>query len=178
MYWRGGPNPTADLNVSLHAGAALGGGTVINWTNSLRTRPWVREQWAREHGLEGLDGTDYDAHMDAVFERLLVNDRCSDLNGTQTRMQAGARAARLVLQHHPRNVDERRYDPATAGFIGFGDQCGAKQSALKTYLADAVADEAEVVVHCQVAAGADRARPRGRRGGPLRGPGQRQAPPA
>ena len=41
-YWRGGPTPTADMNISLQAGFCLGGGTVINWTNSLRTKPWVR----------------------------------------------------------------------------------------------------------------------------------------
>src|SRR5918912_2273678 len=56
MYWRGGPTPTADGNITLQAGAALGGGTVINWTNCLRTREWVRAEWAQEHGLEGLDG--------------------------------------------------------------------------------------------------------------------------
>src|SRR5262245_34845515 len=50
MFWRGGPTPTADGNVSLVAGTTLGGGTTINWTNCLRTRSWVREQWA-EHGL-------------------------------------------------------------------------------------------------------------------------------
>src|SRR3954468_11426598 len=31
MYWRGGPTPTADGNVSLQAGTTLGGGTTINW---------------------------------------------------------------------------------------------------------------------------------------------------
>src|SRR3954447_9088365 len=33
MYWRGGPTPTADGNISLQAGTTLGGGTVVNWTN-------------------------------------------------------------------------------------------------------------------------------------------------
>jgi hypothetical protein len=42
MFWRGGPQPTADMNVSLQAGTTLGGGTTINWMNCLRTRPWVR----------------------------------------------------------------------------------------------------------------------------------------
>src|SRR5207248_4035064 len=32
MYWRGGPTPTADGNITLQAGTALGGGSVINWT--------------------------------------------------------------------------------------------------------------------------------------------------
>ena len=92
MYWRGGPQPTADFNVTVYAGAGLGGGTVINWTNCLRTRPWVREQWASEHGLEGVDGPDFDRHLDAIFERLSVNDRCSDLNGPHQRMKEGADA--------------------------------------------------------------------------------------
>jgi len=66
LYCRGGPSPTADLNVSLQAGFCLGGGTVVNWTNSLRTTPWVRAQWEREFGLEGLASSDFDGHLDAV----------------------------------------------------------------------------------------------------------------
>ena len=53
LYYRGGPVPTIDGNVSMQAGAGLGGGTTINWTNCLRTTPWVREQWAREHRPRG-----------------------------------------------------------------------------------------------------------------------------
>ena len=134
MYWRGGPNPTADFNVTLYAGAGLGGGTVINWTNCLRTRPWVREQWATEHGLEGLDGPEFDRHLDAVFERLSVNDRCSDLNGPQQRMKEGADELGWSFKTILRNTDADRYDPASAAYMGFGDQSGSKQSIQKTYL--------------------------------------------
>jgi GMC oxidoreductase len=77
-------------NVSLYAGSTYGGGTTINWTNCLRTKPWVREGWARDHGLEGVDGPEFDRHLDAVWERIAVSDRCSHLNGTQTRMKLGA----------------------------------------------------------------------------------------
>jgi choline dehydrogenase-like flavoprotein len=146
MYWRGGPNPTADLNVSLYAGSTLGGGTTVNWTNCLRTKPWVREQWAREHGLEGVDGPEFDRHLDAVWKRLAVTDRCSHLNGTQERMKEGAEALGWSFRTVSRNVDEARYSPETGGYIGFGDQTGAKQSTAKTYLADAVANGAEVMV--------------------------------
>jgi choline dehydrogenase-like flavoprotein len=148
LYWRGGPNPTADLNVSLYAGSSFGGGTTINWTNCLRTKPWVREQWAREHGLEGLDTAEFDRHLDAVWKRLGVNDRCSHLNGTHQTMQRGADALGWSFRTITRNVDESRYTPQTAGYIGFGDQTGAKQSTAKTYLADAVANGAEVIVRC------------------------------
>ena len=148
LYWRGGPNPTADMNVSLYAGTSFGGGTTINWTNCLRTKPWVREQWAREHGLEGLDTAEFDRHLDAVWERLGVNDRCSHLNGTQESMKRGAEALGWSFKAVTRNVDESRYTPETAGYIGFGDQTGAKQSTAKTYLADALAAGAQVIVRC------------------------------
>ena len=148
LYWRGGPNPTADMYVSLYAGSGYGGGTTINWTNCLRTKPWVREQWAREHGLEGLDGPDFDRHLDAVWERLSVNDRCSDLNGPQAIMKAGAERLGWSFKAITRNVDESRYAPDTAGFIGFGDRSGAKLSTARTYLADAREHGAEVVVRC------------------------------
>lgn len=148
MYWRGGPQQSADLNISLMAGTTVGGGTTINWTNCLRTTPWVREQWAREFGLEGLDGPDYDAHLDAVLERIKANDRCSELNGNQTRMKEGAEALGWSYHYTTRNVDPELYNPDTAGYIGFGDQSGAKQSTAKTYLADAIENGADLIARC------------------------------
>jgi choline dehydrogenase-like flavoprotein len=148
MYWRGGPVYTADMNVSLQAGACVGGGTTINWTNCLRTTPWVREQWEREYGLEGLAGADYDRHLDAVWARLSVNDRCSELNFPQQRMEAGARALGWDFRLATRNVDPERYSYDTAGFIGFGDQSGAKQSTAKTFLADAHRHGAVLLARC------------------------------
>jgi choline dehydrogenase-like flavoprotein len=150
MYWRGGPQATADFNVTVYAGAGLGGGTVINWTNCLRTRPWVREQWAREHGLEGVDGPDYDRHLDAIFERLSVNDRCSDLNGPQQRLKEGADALGWSFQTILRNADADRYDPASAAYMGFGDQSGSKLSTQKTFLQDAFDAGADILVRCSV----------------------------
>ena len=148
MYWRGGPNPTADMNVTLYAGASLGGGTVINWTNCLRTRPWVREQWAREHGLEGVDGPDFDRHLDAIFERISVNDRCSDLNGPQQRLKAATERLGWSYATILRNADEGCYDPESAAYMGFGDQSGSKQSTQKTFLQDAFDAGADIVVRC------------------------------
>jgi len=137
MYWRGGPTPTAEGNVSLVAGTTLGGGTTINWTNCLRTKPWVREQWAREHGLEGVDGPEFDRHLDTVLGRIGANAHCSDLNGPQQRLKEGAEALDWSFETIVRNADRDRYSPETAGYLGFGDQSGSKQSADRTWLADA-----------------------------------------
>jgi choline dehydrogenase-like flavoprotein len=148
LYWRGGPSPTGDMNITLQAGFCLGGGTVVNWTNSLRTTPWVREQWEREFGLEGLAGADFDRHLDAVWERLNVNERCSELNGSQQRMKAGAQELGWRFALADRNTDEQRYSFETAGYMGFGDQTGAKQSTVKTYLQDAYDRGAVLVTRC------------------------------
>ena len=87
LYLNQGPFPTADGQVSIQAGSSLGGGTVLNWTNCLRTTDRVRAEWTDEHGLEGLDGSAYDAHLDAVLERLGANDGCSYLNGPHQRLK-------------------------------------------------------------------------------------------
>lgn len=148
LYYRGGPTPTADQTVSLQAGACLGGGTTVNWTNCLRTWPHVREQWARQFGLEGLDSADYERHLDAVMERISANDRCSDVNGPHQRIIEGAE--KLGYHHHVcvRNTDETRYSPESAAYMGFGDQSGSKQSTFKTFLQDAFDAGADIVVRC------------------------------
>jgi choline dehydrogenase-like flavoprotein len=141
MFWRGGPTPTADGNVSLVAGTTLGGGTTINWTNCLRTRPWVREQWA-EHGLGDVGESAFDRHLDAVLERISANDQCSDLNGTQERLREGTEALGWSFETIVRNTDREKYSAESAAFLGFGDQSGSKQSADRTWLADAQEHEA------------------------------------
>ena len=146
MYWRGGPTPTADGNVSLQAGTALGGGTVINWTNCLRTYPWVREQWAREFGLEGVDGPEYERHLDTVLERIGATDALSDLNGPQEMMKRGCEALGWDFRKVVRNAAPDRYAFESAGNLGFGDQSGSKNSADKNWLIDAVQNDAEVLV--------------------------------
>jgi choline dehydrogenase-like flavoprotein len=150
LYWRGGPTPTADLNVSLQAGSCLGGGTVVNWTNALRTKDWVRQEWATEHGLEDVATDAFDRHLDGVWERLSVNEDCSELNPAQESWKRGAEALGWSWKCVSRNWDTARHDPAMAGYMGWGDQSGAKQSTLKTYLQDAVGAGADVVVRCFV----------------------------
>jgi choline dehydrogenase-like flavoprotein len=149
MYLNGGPFPTAEGQVSVVAGTGVGGGTVINWTNCLRTHPWVREEWAREHGLEGLDGPEFDAHLDAVSERLQVNDECSDLNGPHERLREACERLGYDFRAIRRNADRERYDPQTAAFMGFGDPSGSKLSTAKTYLLDAQGSGAEIVSGCR-----------------------------
>ena len=149
LYLRGGPMPTAEGQVSIQAGSSLGGGTVINWQNCLRTFPWVREEWAREHGLEGVDGPDYDRYLDQVMERIGATDSCSELNGPHQRLKEGCESLGWDFKLITRNVDPARHNPDLAGYVGFGDVTGSKLSGQKTYLADARERGADLVVNCR-----------------------------
>ncbi|NMN96257.1 FAD-dependent oxidoreductase [Antrihabitans stalactiti] len=146
LYWRGGPVASADFNISLQAGATLGGGTTINWMTSLRTKPWVREEWAREFGLEGVDTAEFDRHLDAVSQRISVNGDTSDYNSPTLRLKEAAEKLGWSFQKITRNSDASKYDPVTAAYIGFGDQTGSKQGTMKSYLQDAFDAGADILV--------------------------------
>jgi choline dehydrogenase-like flavoprotein len=150
LYRGGGITTTDDGGVALMAGSNLGGGTTVNWTNCLRTTPWVREQWENEHGLEGVAGPDYDRHLDAIWERIGVTDSCSDYNGPHLRLEEACAKLGYPFKRITRNTDPSTYDARVAGLLGFGDQSGSKQGTLKTYLMDAADNGAEFVVRCRI----------------------------
>ncbi|MEJ7875299.1 MAG: aldehyde dehydrogenase family protein [Solirubrobacterales bacterium] len=146
MFLNGGPFPTAEGQVSIVAGAGVGGGTVINWTNCLRTSDHVRSEWSSEHGMTDLAEASYDEHLDSVFERIKVNDECSDMSGPHLRLKEACEKFGWDFRTIARNTDPEKYDPASAGFLGFGDPSGSKQSTAKTYLVDAQEQEAQILV--------------------------------
>jgi choline dehydrogenase-like flavoprotein len=146
MYWRGAIVATADRNVSLLAGATLGGGATINWTNCLPPPAWVREEWARVHGLAGLDGAEFDQHLDAVSKRLGVTSDCSDPLGADAVLRDGAEALGWSWHGTTRNADPETYDPETAGFMGYGDRSGSRQGVIETFLHDAATAGARILV--------------------------------
>jgi len=146
MY-RGGLSVSADGNIGLLAGATLGGGTAVNWQNCVDPSPAMRAEWATEHGLDGLDTEDFDAHLAAVLERMGANADCSDLNGPNQRIMDGAAALGWTALLAVRNVDKDRYDPVAAGYTQFGDPSGSKRGTLQTYLRDAAEHGARILVH-------------------------------
>lgn len=150
LYWRGGLTPTVDGNVAILAGAALGGGSTINWQNCVTPPVAVRDQWADEHGLADVATSAFDDHLDAVATRIGATDDCSDLNGPNQRLVDGAKALGWDWHACRRNTDPASYDPASAGHVGYGDRSGSKQGTVKTYLRDAVAAGARVVTRCRV----------------------------
>jgi choline dehydrogenase-like flavoprotein len=127
---------TSDRWFSIRAGSAVGGGTVVNWSTSLRPPVAVRAEWA----AAGI-GDDLDAHFEAVERDLHVTLDESMPNGPNARLAAGLAALGYPVSVVPRNVR----DCTDCGPCAVGCRSGAKQSVLRTYLADACARGAEIL---------------------------------
>ncbi len=149
LYDAGGLLATHDLSLVILQGATLGGGTVVNYTTSFATPEGVREEWAREHNLPHFTGLEYTRALDAVAQRLGVNTEHAAPSG---RDRVLIRGLERLGWHHgvlPRNVRGCTQDDA-CGYCGYGCRSSAKQSTLVTYLADAAAHGARIVVNCDV----------------------------
>ncbi|HEX9097023.1 MAG TPA: GMC family oxidoreductase [Candidatus Dormibacteraeota bacterium] len=149
LYVGAGTAATDDLGVVLLAGQCLGGGTVVNYSTSFRTPDWLRRQWAERYGLDLFLSDEYGAALDAVCDRLSVNIDHNRLSGREQVLERGLEALGWHVEPMPRNVKGCSQD-ALCGFCGYGCQLGAKQSTVRTYLADAAAGGARIVTDCRV----------------------------
>lgn len=146
-YLYGGLLSTADQGVGILAGAGLGGGTVVNYTTSFRTPDRVREEWARDSGLDFFTSEGFTRSLDAVCQRLHVNQDHNRPAIREELMARGLTALGWHVDRMPRNVDGCTQDDL-CGYCGFGCVRGAKQSTLKTYLQDAFDHGARFLVGC------------------------------
>jgi len=147
--YSGSPTATADQSVGLIAGACLGGGTVVNYSTSFRTPDEVRAEWAA-HGVPAFVGADYEASLDAVCERLGVNQEHNAPSTRDQKLREGALGLGWHVDAMPRNVDGRCDQGVDCGTCGLGCRRGAKQSTAKTWLRDAAEEGARLLVRTRV----------------------------
>ena len=144
LYAEGGFASTRDHSVGFLAGECLGGGTVVNYCTSFRTPDEIREEWA-EQGAEWIRGPEFTRSLDAVCERISVNTAHNRVSKREQVLERGLKALGWHVGVMPRNViacDQGR----VCGYCGYGCAIGAKQSTVKTWLADAQSYAAKFVV--------------------------------
>lgn len=127
---------TTDRWISIRAGSAVGGGTVVNWSSSLRAPAEVREEW-RTAGI----GDDLDEHYAAIEAEIGVTSEESTRNGPNAKLAAGLDALGLPHAVIPRGVR----GCTDCGPCAVGCRIGAKQSSLRTTLASACANGAQIL---------------------------------
>jgi long-chain-alcohol oxidase len=143
-YLGNASSATRDQSVGILAGACLGGGTVVNYTTSFRAPDEVRQEWAG-HGVPSFTSETFTESLDVVCKRLGVN---VDHNRRSRREELVHRGLTRLGWHEdamPRNVlgcDQG----VSCGYCPYGCRLGAKQSTVKTWLADADAAGARILV--------------------------------
>jgi choline dehydrogenase-like flavoprotein len=144
MYAGNAAVATVDQSIGLLAGVCLGGGTVVNYTTSFKTPGEVRDEWAR-HGANSFAGNDFDASLDAVWNRLEVNLDHNKPSSREVTMRRGLETLGWHVEEMPRNVvgcDQG----VVCGTCGLGCRLGAKRSTVRTWLADAQSLGARIFV--------------------------------
>jgi len=144
LFWGRQLLTTEDLALSVFAGRTVGGGTVVNWSTSLRLPAEIRQEWTAA-GLDGMD-RELDTHYEAVERRIHIGTDESDQNVPNALLAKGLDALGIDWMAIPRNVK----GCGDCGPCGYGCRRGAKQSTLVTYLADACANGAEIIAGCHV----------------------------
>jgi choline dehydrogenase-like flavoprotein len=147
-FYMGAPSATHDQSVALLAGACLGGGTVVNYSTSFRTPEEVRAEWAG-FGVPAFASEEYTHSLDAVWERLGVNQEHNDPSSRERKLQEGCVKLGWHVDAMPRGV-RGCAQGVECGFCPFGCRVGAKQSVVKTWLSDAHGAGARLVVRTRV----------------------------
>ncbi len=145
LYLGGGLATSEDGSIAILAGSTLGGGTVVNYMNCIRTPERVRREWAAM-GIQGIDQPGYERHINTIWERLSVNDTATSHNRTHQKLIEGCEQLGYPHRALTRNTDVSCEDPSVCGYCFTGCQKGCKQSTMKTFLQDAADAGARFVV--------------------------------
>jgi long-chain-alcohol oxidase len=147
-YYQAAPGGTVDQSVSLIAGSCLGGGTVVNYTTSFGTPEEVRSEWAAQ-GVAAFASEDYTASLDAVCRRLGVSQEYNEPSTRERKLQEGCVKLGWHVDAMPRGVRQCAQGKE-CGYCGLGCRVGAKQSVVKTWLADAHQAGTRLIVRTKV----------------------------
>jgi choline dehydrogenase-like flavoprotein len=147
LYQEHGNRATDDLAIMILQGRAVGGGSTVNWTSSFRTPDATLALWAARHGVRDLDAAALAPHFAAVEQRLAIGPGVDDdVNRNNRKLWDGAKK----LGWNPMLIRRNVKGCARLGYCGMGCPIDAKQSAVITYVADAIAAGADLYSDCRV----------------------------
>jgi choline dehydrogenase-like flavoprotein len=145
LYLDHGLLTTWDGSVTMLAGATVGGGTVVNWMTCIEAPHDVRAEWATTHGIDGIDGADFDADLASIEAELGVAP-ATVIPAKDQVILRGAAALGWEAAPTRRNAT----DCGDCGSCPFGCPRGAKQSGIRVHLAAAHAGGARIVERARV----------------------------
>ncbi|MBI2614383.1 MAG: GMC family oxidoreductase [Gemmatimonadetes bacterium] len=140
---------TQSGSMPILAGSCLGGGTTINYTTSFPLPPEVGAEWDALSGLDLFASDRFAQSLERVAVRSGLGTRWNTPGERDALLERGCRALGWHIDAQPRNVTDCA-EGLECGYCGYGCRRGAKNSTDRTYLRDAAAAGARLVVHCDV----------------------------
>lgn len=115
---------STDNSILVVAGSCFGGGGTVNWSASLRTQGYVRDEWADERGLTFFKTGDFDESLNFVCEQMGVHTDFTPNHGNQILLDGADKlgwSAKKVPQNTGRN---EHHDGHCAMGCSTGDKKG------------------------------------------------------
>lgn len=119
----------------------------VNWSASLRPQHFIREQWAKDHGLPYFLSKEYAESIEAVCERMGVSDEHFKHNKANQLLISGSKKLGYPLSTIPQNTGGHAH---ACGYCGFGCVYSEKQSGPVTWLRDAAEAGARFMIETSV----------------------------
>ncbi|KXG49184.1 Alcohol dehydrogenase, long-chain fatty [Penicillium griseofulvum] len=133
MFENGGAVSTDDGSMAVLAGSTWGGGGTINWSASLQTQGYVRQEWA-DTGLPFFTSLDFQKSLDRVCERMGVNEDHVEHNRQNRVILDGARKLGYAAKTVPQNTGHGKH---YCGYCTLGCASGGKKGPTESFLMDA-----------------------------------------
>ncbi|MDB4949091.1 MAG: hypothetical protein JWM27_1740 [Gemmatimonadetes bacterium] len=135
LYAEQGTRATDDLSVPFFQGRSVGGSTTVNWLVMLRTRDWVLDEWAAEHGTEGMRPADLAPVFDRIERETSARPVPEDAHNPPNRILLdGARA----LGWNAFSGTVNAHDCVRSGMCGLGCRYGARRGPSAVHLPQAL----------------------------------------
>lgn len=141
LFANGGVDVSDDNSIAVVAGSAWGGGGTVNWSASLQTQNYVRQEWA-DAGLLFFTSSAYQDSLDRVCHRMGVSTEYVEHNGNNSTLIEGA----LKLGYSPKNVPQNTGgNKHYCGYCTLGCGAAEKQGPVASFLPDAAKAGAQFV---------------------------------
>ena len=120
-----------DSSVSLLAGSCWGGGGFVNWSVSLETQDYVRNEWAEKRGLTFFASQEYQECLNRVCDFAGVKVDGVDHSCQGRILLDGSEKLGYKASAVPQNCNGKKHP---CGYCSFGCASGVKQGPAQSWL--------------------------------------------